>query len=116
MKRTPIVMSATVFGTAAILGFHAHQPSVPLAAASTSTSTSASSSSSTSTSSRSAGTSGTAASTGSGNGTALGDPMNTRYGIAQVRVTVSGGKITKIEAVQLQNGDPKSAAISSYAE
>jgi len=110
MKRTPIVMSATVLGTAAILGFHAHQPSTPLASAASS------SSSSSSTSTKSAGGSGTAASTGSGGGTALGDAMNTRYGIAQVRVTVSGGKITKIEAVQLQNSDPKSAAISSYAE
>ena len=42
--------------------------------------------------------------------------MSTRYGPAQVRVTVKGGKIVKVEAVQLQEGDPKSAAISSYAE
>jgi uncharacterized protein with FMN-binding domain len=41
--------------------------------------------------------------------------MQTRYGPAQVRVTVSNGKIVKIEAVQLQNSDPKSQAISSYA-
>ena len=40
----------------------------------------------------------------------------TQYGNAQVRVTVSGGKITKIEALQLQGNDPKSVAISSYAE
>jgi len=48
--------------------------------------------------------------------TALGDAANTRYGVAQVRVTVSGGRITKVEAVQLQNGDPKSSEISAYAE
>jgi uncharacterized protein with FMN-binding domain len=41
--------------------------------------------------------------------------MATRYGAAQVRVTASGGKIVKIEAVQLQNADSKSVAISSYA-
>jgi uncharacterized protein with FMN-binding domain len=41
--------------------------------------------------------------------------MQTRYGPAQVRVTVSNGKVVKIEAVQLQNADPKSQAISSYA-
>jgi uncharacterized protein with FMN-binding domain len=40
--------------------------------------------------------------------------MQTRYGPAQVRVTVSNGKIVKIEALQLQNADPKSQAISSY--
>jgi uncharacterized protein with FMN-binding domain len=41
--------------------------------------------------------------------------MQTRYGPAQVRVTISNGKIVKIEAVQLQNADPKSQAISGYA-
>jgi uncharacterized protein with FMN-binding domain len=41
--------------------------------------------------------------------------MMTRYGPAQVRVTVSNGKIVKIEPVQLQNADAKSQAISSYA-
>jgi uncharacterized protein with FMN-binding domain len=44
-----------------------------------------------------------------------GDAMKARYGPAQVRVTVSNGKIMKIEAVQLQNGDAKSRAISSKA-
>ena len=42
--------------------------------------------------------------------------MSTRYGSAQVRVTVSNGKIVKVEAVQLQNSDAKSQQISSYAE
>ena len=105
MKRAPIVIGSTVLGTAAVLGFHAHTASVPVATASTSTKTTT-----TTTTTPSSGSSG-----GSGSQTALGDPMNTRYGVAQVRVTVSGGKITKIEAVQLQNSDPKSASISSYA-
>jgi len=51
----------------------------------------------------------------SGTQTGTGDAMQTRYGPAQVRVTVSNSKIVKIEAVQLQSGDPKSQAISSYA-
>jgi uncharacterized protein with FMN-binding domain len=103
MKRAPIVIGSTVFGTAAVLSFHAHTATVPVATASTSTKT----------------TTTTTPSSGSGSGgskTALGDAMQTRYGPAQVRVTVSNGKITKVEAVQLQNGDPKSQAISSYAE
>lgn len=41
--------------------------------------------------------------------------MSTRYGPAQVRVTVSAGKIVKVEAVELQNADRKSQEISSYA-
>jgi uncharacterized protein with FMN-binding domain len=34
----------------------------------------------------------------------------------QLKVTISGGKITTVEALQLPAGDPKSAQISSYAE
>ena len=118
MRRAPIVISATVFGTAAVLGFHAHGAATPVPAVAT-RSTSPSSRSSTgsaSTSSKAATRSRTTStSTRSGTRTATGTAMNTRYGPAQVRVTVSGGKIAKVEAVQLQNFDPKSQAISSYA-
>jgi uncharacterized protein with FMN-binding domain len=105
MNRAPIVIGSTVFGTAAVLGFHAHPAATPVATASTSAKTATTPDTTTTPSTGS-----------SGAGTALGDPANTRYGVAQVRVTVSGGKITKVEAVQLQSSDPKSAAISSYAE
>jgi uncharacterized protein with FMN-binding domain len=93
-----------------VLSFHAHTAAVPVATASTSTKTTTTTTPTTTT---------PATGSGSGSGgskTALGDAMQTRYGPAQVRVTVSNGKITKVEAVQLQNGDPKSQAISSYAE
>jgi uncharacterized protein with FMN-binding domain len=95
MKRAPIVLATTVLGSGAVLGFHARPSSLQTATAASST---------------------TASSSGSGSGTALGDAEQTRYGSAQVRVTVSGGRITSIQAVQLQNGDPHSAQISSYAE
>jgi uncharacterized protein with FMN-binding domain len=119
MKRAPIVVSATAFGTAAVLGFHAHTAATPLASAAP-----AQSSGSTSTAGSSGAASGTGTTTSStpaktssssGTKTATGAAMNTRYGPAQVKVTVSNGKIVKIEAVQLQNSDPKSQAISSYA-
>jgi uncharacterized protein with FMN-binding domain len=102
MRRAPIVLAATVFGSGAVLGFHARPTTVQTATAA--------SSATTTTSTR------TASSSGSGDGTALGDAESTRYGVAQVRVTVSNGKITKIEAVQLQSSDPHSAQISSSAE
>jgi uncharacterized protein with FMN-binding domain len=109
MNRAPIVIGSTVFGTAVVLGFHAHPAATPVATASTkSTSTTPTTTTPQTTTTPSSGSSGA--------DTALGDPANTRYGVAQVRVTVSGGKITKVEAVQLQNSDPKSVAISSYAE
>ncbi|WP_043495344.1 FMN-binding protein [Streptomyces viridosporus] len=39
-----------------------------------------------------------------GNGTVTGDAARTQYGAVQVRITVSGGKITKAEAVQAPKG------------
>ncbi|MFI1420592.1 FMN-binding protein [Streptomyces sp. NPDC020731] len=39
-----------------------------------------------------------------GNGTVTGDAARTQYGAVQVRLTVSGGKITKAEAVQAPKG------------
>jgi uncharacterized protein with FMN-binding domain len=104
MKRAPIVIGATVFGTAAVLGFHAHAPALPssgAAASSAPTSTPAPTSAATPAS--------------PGTKSALGDPISTQYGNAQVRVTVANGKITTIEAVQLQSADPKSVQISGYA-
>ena len=90
MRRSPLVLAGTVAGTAGVLAFHAHASPVPTA---------------------------TATRSGSGSsGTATGDAVDTRYGPAQVKVTVADGKITSIEAVQLQGNDPRSVQISSSAE
>jgi uncharacterized protein with FMN-binding domain len=104
MRRAPIVLTATAAGLAAVLSFKPHQPSLSQAAspAPTSTATPAATA--------------TATSTSTATRTATGDVEPTQYGNAQVRVTVSGGKITKIEALQLQGNDPKSVMISGYAE
>jgi uncharacterized protein with FMN-binding domain len=96
MRRSPIVLVATIAGTAGVLGFHPHSPTVVQAAASASATK-------------------TTTNSGSGSGSATGDAIDTRYGPAQVKVTVSGGKITSIEAVQLQSNDPRSQMISSSA-
>ena len=106
MRRAPIVLTGTAAGLAAVLSFKPHQPS--LSAAATPTATPAASATSTATATSTPNTTSTR--------TATGDVEPTQYGNAQVRVTVSGGKITKIEALQLQGNDPKSVAISSYAE
>ncbi|GAB2854978.1 FMN-binding protein [Streptomyces deserti] len=49
-----------------------------------------------------------------GNGTVTGDAAQTQYGPVQVRLTVSGGKITQAEAVQAPKGG-KSDQITSTA-
>ena len=99
MRRAPIVLASTAAGLPAVLGLEAREPSVPTATAAAP----APATSSPSTSS-------------SGARTATGDAVSTRYGNAQVRVTVSNGRITKVEALQLQGNDPKSVQISGGAE
>src|SRR3954449_2022850 len=107
MRRAPIVLTATAAGLAAVLTFDAHEPKLPTATASAS----GSSPSPTPAPTTAAGSSSTSAAK-----TATGDAIDTRYGAAQVRVTISGGKITKVEALQLQGNDPKSVQISGSAE
>ena len=102
MRRAPIVLTATAAGLAAVLSFKPHQPSLSAAASPTATPAVTATS--------------TPGGASTGTRTATGDVEPTQYGNAQVRVTVSGGKITRIEALQLQGNDPKSVAISSYAE
>jgi uncharacterized protein with FMN-binding domain len=105
MRRAPIVLTATAAGLAAVLSFKAREPTLPTASAATATSPvpgATPAAPATSNSSRSK--------------VATGDSIPTRYGNAQVRVTVSGSKITKVEALQLQGNDPKSVQISSSAE
>jgi len=103
MRRAPIVLTATAAGLAAVLSFDAHQPKLPSASASAAAAAPPA-------------TSTPPAVSGTGSQTATGDAIDTPYGAAQVRVTVSGGKITKVEAIQLQGNDPKSVQISSSAE
>jgi uncharacterized protein with FMN-binding domain len=98
MRRSPIVLAATIAGTAGVMAFHPHTPAVQHATASTAPSSTPS-----------------ASTGGSGNGTATGDAIDTQYGPAQVRVTVKSGKVVSIEAVQLQSNDPRSQQISSSA-
>src|SRR5436853_3768872 len=100
MKRAPAVLAATVAGVAATLGFQArsHTPATtPAVVATPSPSTSSSSSSS------SKGSSGSSKSR-----TLTGDAVSTRYGPVQLKVTIAGGKITDVQAVQLPSNDPKS--------
>jgi uncharacterized protein with FMN-binding domain len=105
MKRAPIVLAATAAGLGATLGFTPHSKAPTAVAVTTSAPSTSSSSSSSSASTASSSTK-----------TATGDAVSTRYGPVQLKVTVSGGKITKVEAIQLPSSDPKSAEISSYAE
>jgi uncharacterized protein with FMN-binding domain len=124
MRRSPIVLAATIAGTAGVLAFHPHTPAVQPATASTTSAAPASSSTTKTPASSSSSGSGSGSGTGSGSGsgtstavsgTATGDAIGTQYGNAQVRVTVRNGKIVDITALQLQGNDPRSLQISSTA-
>ena len=49
-------------------------------------------------------------------GTVSGPVIDTRFGPVQVQVTVSGGRLTEVTALQLPTDHPRSLAISEYAE
>ena len=53
--------------------------------------------------------------TNAGNQTVEGDTISTKYGDVQVRVTVSGGRLVDVQAVQLPSDRARSQAISSDA-
>lgn len=103
MKRSPIVLAATILGTAGVLTFHRRTPPVgaTITAPATATRTAP------------AGAKQTGATS---SGTATGPAIDTQYGAAQVKVTVANGRIAGVQALQLQGRDPKSVQISGSAE
>ena len=114
MRRAPIVLTATVLGTAGVLLF---KPLTTTAVAS------ATPSSDTATGSSAASTPSAGTSTSSGSSTAsgvrdgayTGAAETTRFGTTQVKVTIAGGRITEVAAVQLNQDDPRSTQISVAA-
>jgi uncharacterized protein with FMN-binding domain len=92
MRRAPFVLTSTVAGLAGVLSFHPRPPEVHARVASTSRTAPA------------------------GAVTTTGVAIDTRYGIAQVRVTIRGGKITDVVALALPGDEPKSLEISTVAE
>lgn len=59
---------------------------------------------------------GTKAKSGYADGTFTGQDVSMRYGDVQVKVTVSGGAVSDVTALQLPNGDGHSSRISSIVE
>ena len=53
--------------------------------------------------------------TSGGSGTATGSVAQTRWGPVQVRITVSGGKITDVTAVRVPDGNHRDQEINDYA-
>jgi hypothetical protein len=63
----------------------------------------------------SSGSGGVSGSSGSGTRTLTGDAVDTRWGPVQVRITVSGGRITQVEAVVVPDSNPRDREINASA-
>lgn len=114
MRRAPIVLTATVLGTAGVLLFKPLSPSALASAPSSDAASSSgtSSSSGAAPSSAASPSTGSATSTTAKDGTYTGDAKTTRFGTTEVSVTISGGRITEVKALELNQADPRSYQIS----
>jgi len=63
----------------------------------------------------SSGSPGSSSGSSSAGGTFTGDSVQTRFGSVQVQISVSGGKITDVKALQLTDEDRRSVQISNRA-
>jgi uncharacterized protein with FMN-binding domain len=125
MKRVILTITGTIAGLVALLSFKSHgqvvgaSSGLPSAALPGTTSTSASSAPASTPSSSSAGaapsTSSGASSTAPTSSSYTGSAITTRYGIVQVKITVSGKRITNVGFVQLTAFDGRSQQINSDA-
>jgi uncharacterized protein with FMN-binding domain len=116
MGRAPIVIGGTVLGLAGVLGFHPRaerHPSMSRVVSAAQPASTARAASATRTARAKPAPSARAAAAATK--TATGADAPNQYGDVQVRVTVAGGKITRVTAVALPFGDPKSQEISSFA-
>ena len=109
LRRIAVSTFATVTGVLLLLSLKPHATTAAggVSAQSAVPTPSASASASTSTGSSSSGSSGTR--------TVEGDTVQTRYGPVQLRITLTGGKITAVTAVQLPDDNPRDQEIDSFA-
>lgn len=114
LRRITVSTFATVTGVLLLLSLKPHATAAAggVSAQSAVPSPSASSSASASTGSSSAGSSSAGS---SGTRTVEGDTVQTRYGPVQLRITLTGGKITAVTAVQLPDDNPRDQEIDSFA-
>lgn len=105
MKRAILAIAGTVSGLVLLLGFKTH-PAGQAAGGVTDTSTGTTTGPSPSVTS-SAGSSGTR--------TVQGSTIDTQWGPVQLQVTLTDGKITKVTALQLPDGNQRDREINDFA-
>ena len=120
MRRAPYVIGGTAAGLALVLSFHTSGSSVVSLATGPTTSTSrpAQAATTTAPSPTAPPTTAAPATTSTTVGTtrsAKGQSVFYRYGILQLRVTITGSRMTTVTTVADQASDPRSAEINSQA-
>ncbi|MEU1229576.1 FMN-binding protein [Streptomyces sp. NPDC005828] len=99
MRRQLLSVAVTAAGICSLLALKPHHPAVPpVSAAPTGPGSSAGTSSG-----------------GPVSGTYTGDSVDTRYGPVQVRVTVSGGRLTGVVVVRTPSENERDREIAGYA-
>jgi len=114
MRRIALVGMSTLSGLVMVFSYHTSTNSSAAVVAAAGTTSSGTPSGTSSGTTSGGTTSGGTTATGS-SGTYTGDAVQTRWGIVQVQVTVANGKITKSEAVQYPNQNPRDQEINAYA-
>jgi uncharacterized protein with FMN-binding domain len=109
MKRAPLVIGSTALGLGGVLGFHTQKPATAHAVTNAAVPTTKAAAA------PAAAPKTPMAKATTATRTAVGEDVPNQYGDVQVRVTVSGKKVTRVTAVALPLNDPKSQEISSYA-
>ncbi|WP_405011240.1 FMN-binding protein [Kitasatospora sp. NBC_01539] len=118
MRRAVVSSTATVAGILLLLSLKPHDATGSAAVISSggSSGTSGSSGSSGSSGTNGSDTTGSTAGAGSASTRSVtGDAADTRYGPVQVKVTLSGTRITTIDVVQYPSQDHRDQEINSYA-
>ncbi|GHD37205.1 FMN-binding protein [Streptomyces galbus] len=106
LRRTVLACAGTVSAFVLLLSLKPHSPPEVTAAPAPSSSASAPGGS---------GGSGSGGGSASGTRTVTGEPVQTRWGPVQVRVTVTDGRITDVTAVTYPRDNPRDQQINSYA-
>ena len=126
MKRAILAIAGTISGLVLLLGFKTHPAgqatdgAADTGAGTTTGQSPGSSGQSPGSSGQSPGSSGqghgsTAHGGSSGTRTVQGSTVETRWGPVQVEVTLTDGKITKVTALQLPDGNPRDLEINNFA-
>jgi uncharacterized protein with FMN-binding domain len=114
VRRAPIVIGATVLGTAGVLLLEP-LTTTSVVSASPSDTPAASASSATAVPSATPSASASASASRAKDATSTGAAETTRFGTTQVKVTLTNGRITGIAVVEENRNDPRSTQISEGA-